>query len=75
MLAESDSATQQTSKAARIIQSYATTAMTYHFNAAITAGSLHTDEVAKMSLLHDNDAIAYQVLLLLLFMMSSLLIL
>jgi hypothetical protein len=62
MLAESDSATQQTSKAARVIQSYTTTALTYHFNAAITADSLHTDEVAKMSLLHDNDAIAYQVL-------------
>ena len=74
MLAESDSATQQTSKAARIIQSYATTAMTYHFNAAITADSLHTDEVAKLSLLHDNDAIAYQVLLFLLFVSSFLIL-
>lgn len=52
---------QNTSKSIQSIKSYATTNLTFHFQAAFST-PFHTDELAKAAFLHDTDAIVDQAI-------------
>ena len=62
MLSEYSTASKQTSKAALVVSSYATSSLASHLKQAFLDGALKSDDLAVQTLLHEADAIVDQAL-------------